>query len=901
DAPEGARALREAANLRAAQALAIVDEIAKLPAQANVQRESLQQLAQRRFDEALATADRLLEVCQEGLAKLPKAALIQADPAARQLRDALRNLQVEGRFTAALLRFESAAVYDRESPKHDDALQAAEEAFVALQREYRDTLVGASSRLYQGRCLQERGQYDKALDVFQSLVGQPVANDEFRRWTARAHRHRIECLVALGKFDDAIRDGESWWEQSRPSERSESEWLGVAFRLAEAYLDNPNEDSRASAAKKNENAARELLRAVSRTPNEFQSPARLRLAGLSQDAGQPLQFTAFADAFEAGKSAIELMNSAQMAARLSRQNNPDATSELERQASQHRETATSAFQQAVALVDRQTPDEQVATLRYYLCWFYWENERLHEAAVLGDYVARRHPRSPHALAAAKVALAAYERLYRQAGSTPDGAQFEAQQLADVAQYIASQWPQAPEAASASQLLVRLSLESGRLSDAEQLLARMPAEGRAAAQLALGSALWTQSLRAVSEDEAEGAAQLREKARPQLEQGFLALRKADATPDLAAAVGVLYLAQLYLAEGAAEQALGVLEDPQIGPLALVEGDGPASEKAEFVQETYKVALRVYLTLDPVRPDDAEKMMQALEQSTGDDSQALTGIYTGLAVQLQQQIAVLESAGKRGPAQRVAQAFASLLERVEQQPAAKGWALKNWIAQANLQLGASLEGDVAEQFLSRAQDVYSEILVESAANPDYAPSPAALLGVRKRSADCLRELGRYEQAYNQLLTILKQRPKALELQEAIAETLVQWGVASKSLTRIDEAVRGTAPQSDGKNLAWGYLRMAQVADAYRSRLKAQGVKADDPKYQQYEEMFFRARYQIAKARLRAAEVAPASERAKQTASARKSVESMFQLYPDMGGPKWKAAFEQLRTDLAASRGE
>ncbi|MCA9257728.1 MAG: hypothetical protein KDA61_00955, partial [Planctomycetales bacterium] len=49
DAPEGARALREAANLRAAQALAIVDEIAKLPAQANVQRESLQQLAQRRF------------------------------------------------------------------------------------------------------------------------------------------------------------------------------------------------------------------------------------------------------------------------------------------------------------------------------------------------------------------------------------------------------------------------------------------------------------------------------------------------------------------------------------------------------------------------------------------------------------------------------------------------------------------------------------------------------------------------------------------------------------------------------------------------------------------------------------------------------------------------------------
>ena len=48
----------------------------------------------------------LRDECEKRLAKLPKPAVIQADPEAKALRDQLRNRQAEAGFLLALISFE---------------------------------------------------------------------------------------------------------------------------------------------------------------------------------------------------------------------------------------------------------------------------------------------------------------------------------------------------------------------------------------------------------------------------------------------------------------------------------------------------------------------------------------------------------------------------------------------------------------------------------------------------------------------------------------------------------------------------------------------------------------------------------------------------------------------------
>ena len=59
--------------------------------------------------------------------------------------------------------------------------------------------------------------------------------------------------------------------------------------------------------------------------------------------------------------------------------------------------------------------------------------------------------------------------------------------------MATRWPDAPEAASATSILINVAIRENRIDEAEQLLAKLPEGARAGAELSLGAALWTQYL------------------------------------------------------------------------------------------------------------------------------------------------------------------------------------------------------------------------------------------------------------------------------------------------------------------------------------------------------------------------------------------------------------------------
>jgi tetratricopeptide (TPR) repeat protein len=905
DSDAGLESLRQAANIYAEQALSILAAAKQLPEQAAAQRQQAHKKARESFHQAAQAAKQLATQCAKLLAAMPKAAAIQNDAAAKARRDQLRNREVEARFLLARLAFEEAATYEPKSAEHSDTLNAASKQFGELAEEHRGTLVDATAKFYQGRCAQELGAYEKALGFYQELTRQPAASGEFRRWTARAHRRRAECLVAIDKLDEAISGAEEWLAGSRPSERNEPEWLELQYALADAYRAKAKQTESGSAAKELQAKARNLLRDVAKAPNEFQQAARLAVASTGAGGGAAAQAKTFDEAFAAAKSSLELWNSSNLAAKLARENNPEAEADLASEASGHRADALRMLELSLDLADAQTHLGQLNAARYYLSVLYWEDKRPHEAAVLSEFLAKRYPESEFAAGAAKVALAAYEQLAIEArsasGAKAGETSYEAGKLAELSELVAARWPESAEASSAVNVLIQTALRENRLSDAEALLERLPAGSRSSAELSLGAGLWMQYLRATAgqRDSASAAANsLRDKAGALLRQGFDGVRKTG-NPSASAAVGALYLVQYLLAQGDATGALSVLEDAKAGPLTLVEAQDEAVARPEYVQETYKAALRAYLSAEPPQREKAEQMMAALEESVsagnGDSGGQLTQIYLSFGVQLQRQLKELDAAGQQAKAAQLAAAFGDLLERVAERPDADSWRIRTWLAQTNLQIGQALAGNEAKAYARRAQDAYEAILAAAERDPKYAPDAAALLGVRMRLGECFAAAGGYDKAIEQYAAILRQRPAMLDLQQAAATALQEWGVAKKDPAPLERSIRGDVRQPDGKNLIWGWLRLAVMADA------AKRQTSDPERIQRFEDLFFEARYNVAKSRYLAGTIASGAEKAKQLETARENIEQMQRLYPDLGGAKWKTAFDDLLQQINSELGK
>jgi hypothetical protein len=898
-------ALRQSANLHAELGVLSAAEADRLTQQSvAAASETARRQSRESFARAARIAGELVKLCSERLADLPKPTVIQSNPEAKALRDLLRDRQVEAQFLIALISFEEGRTYPAGSDERGDALDEASEEFGKLVEEYRDAPVGVSSRFYQGRCAQEQGNLAKALGCFQDVASPLNASPEFRRWAARAHRCIAECLLAQGKVDDAARDAEGWLDDSRPEELKQPEWLELAFRLANVYQ-RQLKDSEGGDAKRLQSQIRSLLRGVAENPNEFQREARLALASLAQRVEADADYAKFADALAAGRTALDLMNSSLLAAKLARQNNPAAVSELENDAADQRDAARAAFNAAIGLADRQTPLAELNSVRFYLAWILWEEGRVEEAAVLGEFVARRYPESEFASKSASVALGSWERMYREGSAagpgnvTSAGKSFAAKKLADMAQLIATRWPDAPEAAAAMNILIGAALREDRFEDAEALLAKIPPDKRATAEFSLGTSLWTQYLKTTAGRDVqfdEQANALRERAAKLLTSGFATYRKSG-QPTTNGSVASLYLAQLLLTRGDWKAALDVLEDVDVGPLTLVQAESEATSSPQVIIETYKNSLRAYLAAQPPRREEAADVMKDLDEfiaSQGGDSAAkLAQAYLGLSLQLQRQMQELTAAGKHEQAEEVAATFGDVLAHVTAGATTGDWKLLNWIGQTNLQIGQGLRDEQARPYLTRAKEAYEAILAAAKEGGAAAPDPKQALAIRRRFADVLIALGNYQEGVDQYAEVLRRDPKLLDVQQAAAEAYQSWGAAKKQQSALDKALQGAVPGADGRNIIWGWVRLASAADGAKRRaaeMAAQDLAAAQ-NVQRFSDLFFEARYHIAQVRYVGATFAAADARAQQLAAARQNIESMKTLYPDLGGPKWKAAFGAL----------
>jgi tetratricopeptide (TPR) repeat protein len=893
-------ALSQAGNLLAEQALVLLNKADRLPASAVAEQESLRASAREILEKASAAVSQMLESAEARLAKLPRGAALQANRGNVQLKQDLQGKLAEGKFLAANLHFEKARTFDKDSDEHVKALEEAAAAFKQVQKEYENKLVGFFAVLYEGRCFQAAGDYDKALDTYNDLTSQPVGQADFRKLIARAYRHRAECHLAREEPEKAIEECTTWLDESSVDERKEPEWLAVAFQLANAYSAQAEADSGNDSASKLRTEARKLYRDLSRQPGEFQEAARTALALAGGDEIKPVDVKSFGDAFAAGKSAIEQMNSSQLAVKLAANNNPEGVADLKEQVDANRAAALKYFQSAVEMADDKSPAEDVVATHYYLCWLYWNDGRTEEAAELGQRIADKYPDSPFAPTAAKITLAAYERLFLQAKTSSSEATISAagEKLRNIAELIVERWNDSDAARDATNLLISLALKDNDFTEADRLLAELPEKSRGSAGLTLGATMWSRYLeQSANKENASNPAtdELKTRATQLLAGGYESLADAHAEISSSQAAAVLYYVQALLADNKPDEALEVLENKRVGPLALMKRNTGAEHEKAFALEASKAALRAFLSVDPPRTDDALAMMEQLENiasEAGKDPSQLTGIYVNLGLQLQEQIKRLTAAGEKDKAQAVAGAFANLLERVAAQGDSQSWAVRNWLAQTSLQLGSGLAGGAADRYLDQAEKAFRDILNAAAKDPKFAPSELAILAVRKKLGETMQARGDFAGAVEQFTEILAKKPNMLELQQSTAAALQAWGIAKKDPTIIDQAIRGTKPQANAQNLVWGWLRLATVADAAKRKAEQKG---DDAAAGKYSDAYFSARYEAARGRLAAGKLATGDSQAKQLGTVRQSITALKQLSPDMGGEQWAAKFEALLKDV------
>ncbi len=809
---------------------------------------------------------------------------------------------VQARLLIATVIYEKAKSYDEGTEDRKALLKSAAEKYGDMYDKFRTFVAGLYARLYQGRCLQEMGDYDDAMLAFEDVIAQPENAPVFRTLISKGYAQLVECLVAQEKYDDAIARGQEWLKKARGAEERSPDWLAVKYQVALALEKKADATTDESDKRKVLREARDLAKDVTRSPNEYKEQAEELMARLGAGGGEDEIPTKFADAFEAGRDAINLMQSTQAIIPAAEKNNPDEVAKLQEQALQAREKAQQMFTLALGLVDEETEVDRINLVRYYLCYLNWEAKQYYDAAILGEFLAEKYPQSGGARQAAKIAMAAYLSVYNQPGN-PDK-EFDAERVVRVATLITERWPTEPEADEAYDMLITFMLQQDRFEEAEQYLEKMSPDfaGRGKAELKVGQSMWAQyvkRLRAAKEALPEGEeeldsatleqlAALKQKAQVTLETGVERMRSGTEISPTVASAG-LSLAQIYLDTSQYQKAVGILEDETLGPLTLVAANHEATQTPGYAEEAYKSALRAYVTVTPPQQEKAESVMDALEQLVaqqgGDAAEKLTLIFISLGLQLQDQIAVLKDEGKDEEIKQVAQSFEVFLDRVGKREKGNDWASRNWVASTYFNLGSGFDnnGKLSQQgvqYYKKAIAAYNRMLQEAKENPEFAPNPDLILGVKMRIAECLRKLREYSDALNLLAEILEQKPMMLEAQVIAAETYQERGLTYNPQWLYYARQGGRKDPKTHKERIWGWGRLAQIV----------------ARYPQYQDIFHKARYNLTYCRLaQAQKIDDAKEKKALLDQGKEDLRILMHLYPDLGGPLQREKYDRLLKDI------
>ena len=881
----------------------------------------LQKEAREFFDEAYRVFAKAENDIREKLSMIPKILDPKQDSDLIEQRDRLRQNYLQALLLSAAILEETADALDANDAERKELLTKASGEYAKIYEDYRTRIAGSYALLYQGRCDQKLGKHKDALSFFTELMDQPDDPSEFRKLKVRAINLAMPSWVAEDKLAVAVSKSIELLKTERPNESQDMAWLELKMHMGRAAKDYvkqlTSENSKDPKIKLIRVDARKLLVPATKMKSDYQDEARRLVAefqGADPDAVEQVRAApkTFAEAKDAGKEVLDSIGTAQLIlktvpGRIEKETDPANKAALEAQLKAAEDNlangytqAKEHFQLALEMVTPETPAEEVNIVRYFLCFLYYMDKQFLESALVGEFVAMHAPRSAGARPSAKIALASHINLYRD--NTSGDRSFETQRIKEVADYIIEKWPEQPEAEEAINTVIPFLIQDNKLELAMEYVERIPESSprRGEVELKVGQALWSTYMTAVqtarAEAEAAGVAapppapevvKKKEDAKAVLSAGIQRMEASGVSEQLV--VAALSLAQISVESGDAAGAVKVLEHPTYGLVKLGRDGHAATQNPGVAEEIYKTALRAYISSLASGGDRAQaitkaKDMMAALKGSSENPKKLVGTYVSLAQSLQKQIDLAEPAERKV----LSDGMATFLKEV----GAEGteFSVLNWVAttfdvlgESNMDRGRLTEA--SKSYFAEAGKTRQKLL-DNADKPGFLPSEnkaAMVAHLRMKLATTLISTGDFLTAKTQLLGLLKENEMNVSAQVAAASMYQKWGAYPDMASRYKDAMLGTE-RVNNKNLIWGWGKLAKLTAGKK----------------QFADVFHNARIQLAMSRMGYAlaqkDVAEKNDLLKK---AEQDIVLTYKLYPDLGGDKWRGAYDKsLKAIQAAS---
>ncbi len=876
------------------------------------------------------------EVVQE-LEKFPKQLDEKRDKEKIERRDQFRKDYLQAQLLVGATKEEASLTFDAKSPDRKKYLEEAGKMYAEIYDKYRTRLAGLYARMYQARCEQKLGKHKEAMSFLtDDIFSQPDQPDAFRTLKIKGTILAMESWGALNQHAEAVSKGLAIIDKARPTEDKTSEFMELRLSTAKAivaYMDelkkkNPS-DKELPRLKKDGN---KLVQMILRFPNDYQNDARPLLAsfaGTAADATARTEPKTFDEALQLGRESISAMQTATSTVRALQGRLASAQAaqkdEITKQIGETKKTEETSrddamyyFTAAQGLITKETPDESISLVLYMTCFLKYMQEEYYAAVVLGEFVAHRYPASAGARQCAKIALASYLKLFGLEES--DDKSFESERIVDIADFIVQKWPDQPEAEEALNTLIPFMIKERQLDRAQAYLDKISVESphRGTAELKTGQALWSTYLEGSREvrnwetgtveppagtDIAKKKADLEPlKARAQatLVDGVTRMQKSgEVTPVVATAA--LSLAQIYIDTNQPTKAIALLEDPKIGPLTLLEKKNEIMTRPGLPEETYKSALRAYISSLAAGGSNSDQVVQkakgimenlkATVGSTEDGQRKLIVTYVGLARDLQTQMENSTPEVRAG----LGTGFEAFLDQVGKD--ANDLNILNWVGETYRAMSESFvtkKGEVppeGQKYLQKAQETFSRILAMGEKDKAFLPGEMATQ-IRLQLAKTYRQMNKPKEAVDLFEGTLKERNLLLPVQVEAAYTYVEWAEVFARTNDKENAIKyyrsamiGARPDKTNpnklkqtKNIIWGWGEMARMT-------------ASNPKFS---DAFHEARVNLSVTRYKMALLMKEPEKTEQLKQVKAEIKITLGLYPTLGGDKWRAQYDKVLKD-------
>ena len=855
-------------------------ERAKRPSN-SARKDDLEQEAKSLFDEARTVFEGAEKDFADQVASYPQT-IDREQTELIAARKRATNNQMQSQLLLGQVLFEMAAAEADASQRREELLDNAAEKFAEVYEKNRIVFGGLIARIWQGRCFQEKGETKQALAYYSDLLSQPDGEQKFRTLKSQALRLSMICWASESqrKYDESISRGEAWLRSARGSEAVTPDGIAIRWLTAEALLARAGQpDTAAGQAAQDRAAAEAHIETVAKYPGEYRQTAKDKLAQLQNrdPDGDP---TNFDEALTLGQTVLMELEAAGSAA-------GDA-SKIETL----RDEAIASFERTMSLRDAETKIEDVNQVRYYLCYLYFQAGRYYDAAVLGEFLARRYPESGGARPCAKIAMYSYLQSYNSA--PPSERDFDTKQMVSIAEYLAEQWPDQPEADDAWMKLGTISVRSGALDEAIAFFDRVPDDSpmRSRADLQAGQAVWSRYLRSLSDPSSgtDGDA-LASRAAELLDRGLAKADQGAGDDARLRAAGELARAQIHVRNGEFDGAIALLDSEGKGLLTQTAQGKGAAARAEFGIEVYKTALRAYVGAE--RFDEAEATIDqliALAEKSGASGDTVTRVLVRLGRDLETQVADLQAANRIADRNRVLTALSTFLDKISGRQDGGTYATLLWVAETYTGIGSGLVSQgaprlEAKPYFNKAVDVYQKILSRAAADAEFMPA-ADRTSIEVRLARCERLSEQYEKSVDRLVTILKRRPSTIDAQVEAASAYQDWGrIRSENyLSAIRGARRARKKDGTTTRIVWGWAKISAVLQNNAN----------------FREVYHEARFHLAECYYQYAQSKSGDAKKKALEQAGVAIRATARLFPELGGPSWASKYDTLLKQIQREQG-